>query len=334
MRSGARFTRFRGAVLSIATLALGAASLSPRLGHAVIVERVVAVVGERPILLSDLKARARPFLVQIAQNSPSAAQRAAAESQTLKEVLQRMVDERLEESAADKAKIQVTADEVDAAVANVAGQAKITSQALLQEVARRGLTEQDYRDELKRQLLEGKLVQLRLRGRVRITEEDAQAAYQRYLRELGSEAPVDLRLLALRINPAGGPREVEVRQALGQEIVDKARGGGDFCKLIAQYSDDDETKANCGSRGPQPMANLVPELQQVVRSLKPGEVAGPIRFGNEAVVILQLLGRSPPPPYETVREAMYAKATNDALDRQKKAWLAELRRSAYVDVRY
>lgn len=315
-------------------LALGATSLSPRLGHAIVVERVVAIVGERPILLSDLKARARPFLVQIAQSAPSSAQRAAAETQTLREVLQRMVDERLEEGAADKAKIQVTADEIDAAIANVAAQAKIAPKDLLAEVARRGLTEQDYRDELKRQLLEGKLVQLRLKGRVRITEEDAQAAYQRYLRDLGSEAPVDLRLLALRINQGAGPREIEVRQTLGQEIADRARKGEDFCKLVSQYSDDDETKANCGSRGSQPMANLVPELQAVVRELKAGEVAGPIRFGNEAVIVLQMLGRSAPPSYEAVREAMYAKATNDALDRQKKAWLAELRRSAYVDVRY
>ena len=318
----------------MATLVLSAASLSPRLGHAIVVERVVAIVGERPILLSDLRQRARPFLVQIAQSAPNATQKAAQESQTLKEVLQRMVDERLEEGAADKAKIQISADEIDAAVANVAAQAKITPKELLAEVGRRGLSEQDYRDELKRQLLEGKLVQLRLRGRVRITEEDAQAAYQRYLRELGSEAPVDLRLLALRINPAAGPREVDVRQTLGQEIADKVRRGEDFCKMVAQYSDDDETKSRCGSRGPQPMANLVPELQEVVRTLKPGEVAGPIRFGNEAVIVLQLLGRSQPPSYEAVRDAMYAKATNDALDKQKKAWLAELRRGSYVDVRY
>ncbi len=326
--------RFRGSFLLIATLALAAASLLPCLAHAVVVERVVAIVGERPILLTDLKQRARPFLVQIAQGSPNPAQRAAAESQTMKEVLQRMIDERLEEGAADKAKIQVSADEIDGAVANVAAQAKITPKELIAEVGRRGLSEQDYRDELKRQLLEGKLVQLRLKGRVRITEEDAQAAYQRYLRDLGTEAPVDLRLLALRINQGAGPREAEVRAALGQEIADKVRKGEDFCKLVTQYSDDEETKTKCGSRGPQPMANLVPELQEVVRTLKPGEVAGPIRFGNEAVIVLQLLGRSQPPAYETVREAMYAKATNDALDRQKKAWLAELRRGAYVDVRY
>ena len=318
----------------MATLALVAASLFPRSSQAIVVERVVAVVGERPILLTDLKERARPFLVQIAQSAQNSTQRVAAENQTLREVLQRMVDERLEEGAADKAKIQITPDDVDAAIANVAGGAKITSKELLAEVGRRGLSEQDYRDELRRQLLEGKLVQLRLKGRVRIGEDDARAAYQRYLHELGTESPVDLRLLALRINPGAGPREVEIRTTLGQEIADKGRAGEDFCKLIDLYSDDEETKKTCGSRGPQPMTNLVPELQEVVRALQPGQVAGPIRFGNEAVVILQLIARTTPPTYEAVREAMYAKATNDALDKQKKTWLAELRRNAYVDVRY
>src|SRR5664280_2990320 len=45
---------------------------------ATIVERVVAVVGERAILMSDLRERARPFLVRIHQELPAGAQRAAA----------------------------------------------------------------------------------------------------------------------------------------------------------------------------------------------------------------------------------------------------------------
>src|ERR1700690_4460820 len=56
---------------------------------ATIVERVVAVVGERAILMSDLRDRARPLLVRISQELPVGAQRSAAISQLYKSVVDR-----------------------------------------------------------------------------------------------------------------------------------------------------------------------------------------------------------------------------------------------------
>jgi peptidyl-prolyl cis-trans isomerase SurA len=56
-------------VLSVALLATGFACLAPPAG-AVVVERVVAVVGDRPILQSELRARAKPYLIQIARKMP------------------------------------------------------------------------------------------------------------------------------------------------------------------------------------------------------------------------------------------------------------------------
>src|SRR5215467_5305804 len=94
-----------------------------------------------------------------------------------------MIGERLEEQAADKARISVTPEEVDRGIQKVASEAKVTVKELMAEVRREGLTEQDYRNEIRRQLLEGKLVELRVLPRVRVTEQDARAAYQHYMRE-------------------------------------------------------------------------------------------------------------------------------------------------------
>ena len=49
-----------------AVVLLGALLAAPNHAEASIVERVVAVVGERPILLSELRQRARPHLIRIA----------------------------------------------------------------------------------------------------------------------------------------------------------------------------------------------------------------------------------------------------------------------------
>lgn len=308
-------------------------AVAPRPAEAAIVERVVAVIGERPILLSELRHRARPHLIAIASQSPSAAQQAAAESEKIRELLTRMIDDRLEEIAADKARLSVSAEEVDAGIKNVAASQRLSVPELLTEAGRQGLSEQDYRDEIRRQLLEGKLIQLRVRGRVRVTETDARAAYTRWLRDFGGDVVIEPRILALRIQQGATAQDIQVRETFAQELAIRARKGEDFCKLVTEYSDDTQTKTTCGSRGPQPMQALFAPLQELVKKLGAGETGEPLRFGNEAILIVQVRDAAHIPKFEEVKDAMLERAFSEAMERQRKAWLQELRRGLYIDVR-
>lgn len=317
----------------------GALSMSePKTAEASIVERIVAVVGERPILLSELRLRARPFLYRIAQQTQNATQQAAAESEVFRDVLTRLIDERLEEQAADKAHLTVTPEEVDNGIRQVAQQARLDPKQLIAEAKRSGLTEQDYRDEIRRQVLEGKLIQLRVRGRVRVTEQDARAYYTRYARDMAQQQPVDLRILVLII-PGGSSQQTQnARMALGEEISRRGNAGESFCDLVTNYSDDQRTKPTCGSNGPVPLHMLQPELQQVATTLKPGEVSAPILFrdptGNQAVLVVQVNNtQAKAPPYDQVKDQMMERAFVEATERQRKLWLQELRRGIYIDVR-
>ncbi len=324
----------RGRLLATAAAAafVFGLSMAPRQADAAIVERIVAVVGERPILLSELRHRARPYLYRIAAAQLNPAQQAAEESKAFKDVLNRMIDDRLEEHAADKGRIVVTPEEVDAAVRNVAAQAKVKPSDLIAEVKRQGLSEQDYRDELRRQLLEGKLVQLRVRGRVRVSEQDARTAYAHWLKDMGGQPFIDVRILPLRILPGSTSQEAAAREALATEIATRARRGEDFCKLVEQHSDDPATKATCGSHGMQPWNALIPPLQELVKDVPAGETAGPLRL-DEAILVVQVARFSPLPRFEEVKDSMMERAFSEVMERQRKLWLAELRRGIYLDVR-
>jgi len=306
--------------------------------EASIVERIVAVVGERPILLSELRHRGRPHLWKIAASTQNPTQQAAQESEMFRELLNRLIDERLEETAADKARVTVSPEEVDNGIRQVASQAKLQPRDVINEAKRQGLSEQDYRDEIRRQVLEGKLIQLRVRGRVRIAETDARAAYAHFVRETTQQQPVDLKIIVLQIPPGSSAETTNARQALAQELVIRARRGDDYCEIVASYSEDPTTKNTCGSRGPVPMAMLFPELQKVATALKPGETADPLPFrdpmGNSAVLVVQLASQQPKlPTYDAVKDQMMERAFMEATDRQRKLWLSELRRGVYIDVR-
>jgi peptidyl-prolyl cis-trans isomerase SurA len=325
-----RWMRPLAAASLVLALAMGVATRA----DATIVERIVAVVGDKPILLSDLRARARPYLTQIYSQPRPPAELTVAENKMLQELLAKMIDERLESAAAERARISVTTEEIDQGLTNIASQSKLSVREIVDEARKQGLTEQEYREEVRRQLLDSKLIQLRVKGRVRPSEEDARALYMRITAQLSEDPPVDVRLLALRIAPNSSPAEITARETLAAELLQRARDGEDFCSLIARYSEDPETTQKCGSRGPQPLANIIPEVQAIIKDLKPGEFGQPLRFGDQAIVIVQYAGKQKLPEFEDVKDAMLNRAFAESLERQRKVWLTELRRQTYVDVRY
>ncbi|MGH7271712.1 MAG: peptidylprolyl isomerase, partial [Polyangiaceae bacterium] len=226
--------------------------------------------------------------------------------------------------------------------ANIAAQAQeqqghpVTAADILAEVGSRGLTAQDFRDEIRRQILEGKLIELRVRQRVHVTDEDARAAYQHWVKDLHDREMMDVRILALRLAPTSTQPQRAARMALAEDLAQRARSGEDFCKLISQYSDDLATKGTCGSRGAQPFGSLIPKIQEITRATKTGKISDPVEINlgqDDAIVILMPLGESRVPPFEQVKSDMTQKALIDGLDRARKQWLAELRRNVYIDVR-
>jgi peptidyl-prolyl cis-trans isomerase SurA len=302
--------------------------------NATIVERVVAVVGERPILLSDLHKRARPFLIHIISTTPNPTQQASQESDMYKELLNRMIDDRLEEQAADKGHILATSEEIDRGIRQKAESLNISVKELLKAAQQQGLTEQEYRDEIRRQVLEGKLIQLRVMARVRVTDEDARAAYAHWRKETQGEQLVDIRLLPLRLNPNATTAQIAAVQATAQGYAQRARSGESFCSLIQQYSDDQGTKNTCGSRGLQGVSTLLPALANAIATMKQGEISDAMVLPDEGVVIVAQLVKGPhTPTYDEVKDVMKEHAMGEVVERQRKLWLDELRRNVYVDVR-
>jgi len=194
------------ALLPILPMTLGSASASaaaPAPKTVGLIDRVIAVVNFDCILLSDVRTRARPFVARLdAAGATTPAARAAAEAQIHREVLERMIDERLIAAEADRSKISVTTSDVDAAMQSVASSQGLTIPKLLEAAKTSGLSEKEYRDELRRQLLEGKVLQLRVIPRIKdyaILGEAAKAQRleverRKYTQELREAAYVDVRL--------------------------------------------------------------------------------------------------------------------------------------------
>jgi peptidyl-prolyl cis-trans isomerase SurA len=295
--------------------------------RATVVERVVAVIGDRAILLSDLKARAQPFLIQVTQGVQPGAQRSAAISQVYKGVLDKIVDEELEERAAVQAKVTVTSKEIDDAIARVAGQNQIPVPKLLAEAARTGVTEQQYRDELRRQLLQAKLVNVRLQGRIRVTDEDLKLAYRKIV--LDERQRLNLRVAWIRI-PAGTDGS---GRALAERVAEAARSQ-DFAQLARQFSQDRGTRDLGGQLPQSKLADLPPSVAHASMQLEVGEASVPLRMEDDYVIVrVNSRDASQLPSFDEARRELGDRVYMDKMGQARRTWLDGLRRRNHVEVR-
>jgi peptidyl-prolyl cis-trans isomerase SurA len=139
-----------------------------------VLERVVAVVGHDAIFLSELRARTKPYLIQIDAKLPEGPQRVAAHSEVDRDGLNMLIDERLIAALADKEKVVVTTQEVEAGVKSVADAQGISLAELFQLVVKQGYDESGYRAEIRRALLKAKLLFPRLKAEKKGTLTDAE----------------------------------------------------------------------------------------------------------------------------------------------------------------
>lgn len=308
-------------------------TLSP-VASATVVERVVAVVGEKAILLSDVRERARPFLVRINEEIPTGAQRAAAISQTYKNVLERMVDEELEQRAANRSKIQVDAREVDEAITRIASQNGISVDQLVNEALRSGLDRRQYRQEIRRQVLEAKLLNLRVQGRIRVSEEDVRGAYRRLV--MDERKKLDIHVAWIRIDvPPGDRAALKVARERAEKLAAEARSSGNFADLARQNSDDVRTRDKGGDLGTIRPGQLSPAIDQALAALEPGQISGAVR-GGDALFVLRLVGRQETelPTFDESKNELAERVYLEKMAKARRAWLDGLRRSTYVKVRF
>jgi peptidyl-prolyl cis-trans isomerase SurA len=302
--------------------------------HATVVEKVVAVVGEKAILLSELRQRARPFLSQIYLKVPPGAQQAEAVDQLSRQVLARMIDDVLERQIADKHHINISTEEIDGALERLAAMQNLTVDQLMSEAIRSGLTAQEYREEIRRQLLEGKLLELRVKGRVRVTDEDMRALYGRLVREERLQLGYSLQWIVLRVPQGSSTDTVRARRALADRLVAESRNGGDFASMARTYSDDRDTRELGGDLGPQKPGTLEEPIERVVLALDVGQVSAPFSYAD-AIVIARVSARdtSKYGAFEDVREQLAQRVYQEQLEKARRKWLDGIKRGMHIDQR-
>jgi len=324
------------AALALILLALGPAAYS---AQPVTIDRVIAVVEQQPILLSELNQRVA--LYESNARRSGATIEPAARRQLVHQSVEAMIDEILIGREAESRQLTVSDDELERAVSSVAESNGLSPEQVYAEAEKAGMDRAAYREELIRTLREQKLLQLDVAGKVRVEDDDVHAAYDRMVADKRRQRPYHVAWIVVRIPRDAGPAVVDERRARADEVMQKARAGSPFAELARQYSDDTVTKTKGGDlgervpRGAQQGMTLRSELEEEALQLDVGETSAPIRL-DDAFVILHLVDRPTVrlPTFESTQEYLRQQVYGEKLAEARKSWLEALRSKSFVELRF
>jgi peptidyl-prolyl cis-trans isomerase SurA len=314
-------------VLLVLALAL------PATAGARTVERIVAVVGEEVILESEINERARPAMQEISA-LPDPGQRAQRAAAVRREVLERIIEEHLLLQQADELKLSVTSEEIDRSIEQIKKDYGLTDAQLADELRKQGMNVASYRQSTRKEILRYRVLNIAVGSKVQVSDNDVQSYYERNMKS-GSNLQVKVSHIFVAIPENADAAKVLERERYAKKILARAQAGEDFAGLAKELSEDPATRAEGGDLGYFGKEMGLPKpVEELVFSMKVGEVGGPVR-GNQGFHVIKLVDRRAKDikPLGEVKEELRGRLRQKEMERQTKAYLAELRRKTLVDIR-
>jgi parvulin-like peptidyl-prolyl isomerase len=226
----------------------------------IVIDSVVASVDGKPITLQDVSKKLYPQReIAFKDLSNDVEARAALDA---------LILEKLVLLEAETRKLGVSNSEIDEYINEVATRNNLTRGAFEAALAQENKKIEDYKRELKVDILKSKLTSSLLRGSVSVTEEEIDAYIKEHPQYSGNTAKLRLSQILLRLDKRS---EEEAQKAL-QEVLDKIKAGESFANLARNISDGPEA-AEGGSIGLVSEGDLTSDIFDAVFSLGVGETS-------------------------------------------------------------
>lgn len=252
-----------------------------------VLDKVVAVVGKEAIYLSDLKAQTEFYAVQNRVNPETPGLR--------EQVLDAMINEKLMLAEAQRdTNVRVTEDQIttrlDELIAQRIANPQIGSEKRLEELYGMPVSrmKREFRDEMRKQILAQQLQQIHFEA-VSVSRREVEEFFATYKDSL-PEVPEELEIYHVFRYPrvSTGMREAILVKA--RAVLDSIKLGGDFAEYAKRYSEDQATAPAGGDLGFWKRGEFVPDFEEIVFSLKEGQLSDIVET-SRGFHIIQLLER-------------------------------------------
>jgi peptidyl-prolyl cis-trans isomerase SurA len=245
------------------------------------VDGIAAVVDEDVILMSEVQRAVDNIKAQYAKQP----EQLPPDDVLRKQVLERLILLRLQVERANSSGVRVSDTELNQAIQSIANQNKITPDQLREQIARDGLSYDEFRANLKDEIVVQRLRQGYVQSRVQVSETEVDQLLS--VRQIGGP---EVRLANILVALPDGATPEQLAKA--QEKISRIKalidkGELDFKSAAIRYSDS-QNALEGGDIGWRGYDAIPPNFVNLIREMKPGQVSNPVR-GPSGYQLIQVI---------------------------------------------
>ncbi len=318
----------KNSILKMITICI-AIALSTK-AQAEVVDRILAVVNDEIILLSDdsalLQKLSKPGAIDdmLLMGSTAADLKSSVEKR-----MQYLVLERLLDSEVKRLNFSVTVERVEQEIRDRAKMNGLSRNEMLNAIKAQGISASEYQDFLKTRIERQALIESEISNKVRISDDEVLGAYMRSNPK--SESGVfEYQLAHIFFNPKKGGAEAAQKRAA--EVHAKLKSGAAFEQLAEQNSEDSNYTAG-GALGTFKAGEFSAEFEAAVRNVGVGEYSLPVE-SRSGIHILRVLNKKlvTDPKFEEQKERIRSGLAEKAFRRHFEIWLQTKRDESFVRI--
>jgi len=284
----------------------------------VVVDRVIAVVNEEIITLSDL------------QREETLKKAGGGQNERL--LLEDMIDRKLQMAAAKRAGMDVTDKELTEAVADIMKRNSLDDKQFEAALLKEGISLEQYKAELREQMTLSRVFNKYVRSGLAVEETDLRAYYERNSGKYSLPEEIRVRRIFLKLPDNASASQAAAVLDRARTAYKRAKKGEDFVVLVREFSDGENASGD-GDLGFIERDHALPEIEQAARALKPGEVAEPLQFSGGYNIIRLEEVRNQVKPFEKVKDEISNALFQQKLENSYRSWLQTLRGDSHIENR-
>ncbi len=312
-------------------------SFLPPISSAELIDKVVVVVNDEVITLSEVEEEAAGLYTIIAKKKSDDSMLNAL-TEVRETTLNALIDRTLISQKAKEFNVSVTDEEIDKGYDKVRARSKLSESAFKKKLEESGMTVRTYRANIASQILQSKLVSYVVRAKVVITTEMIRTYYDdNYMAKLkeGSYYLLQIGLTWDNSNtdPAAINESKEKTRKQAERVRNLAVNGQDF-KVLAKKFSNLPSASDGGDIGTFELDEMAEGMRDAVAPLSSGEISAIVET-NSGFQFFKLLSGGEnsiitTSTYEEVKDEIKEKLYTEKLKETYSEWVQELKEKAYI----
>ncbi len=252
-------------------------------------DRIIAIVDEDVVLASELIERVQYVEMQFQSNNMQVPPREVLMSQ----VLERLIVDSIQIQMGQRAGVRISDQELTQAVSNIAQQSGMNLEQFQAALAQDGMTYQDFREQIRREMIVARVQQNRVMDRIQVSPQELQNFMDSPVGQAATSDEYRVGHILLSVPDDATQQAVLQAEQEAEQIVAELREGADFAQMAVARSAGQRALEG-GDLGWRQAGQIPSLFAEAVLGSEPGEVLEPVRSasGFHIVKVLDRRGAS------------------------------------------